>query len=465
MSGIDISRFFANADANGIGNAFASRRAVLPWTDRQSISGNLIPAIWSGLMSRPGQSQGRLAYLHVPFCANHCLFCGFYRNAYTPASAAAYTDYLISEIEREASEPAVGHSCIEAVYLGGGTPSALSADELARILGVVRRSFVLAPDCEVTLEGRISHFDNDKIDACLEAGVNRISVGVQSFDTAVRRRQGRRTDTKEVIRFLAGIHDRGRAALVIDLLYGLPGQTAQVWLEDLRIATDLRPDGIDLYGLNLIPGTPLQQAVASGKMEKATLQSLASMYETGAAYLDERGWRQLSNSHWTSSSRERNLYNLRIKQGAECLAYGSGAGGSLGRYSYSIEGNLQRYGDIISAGRKPLAGIRVSDALALARHYVTAGFEIGLLDLRGLMVPNIPNITGFLTPLLEQWQRAGLLVREGDSVALTTAGRFWYGNLVTAFHDIISATPFTTDIRPDIRPSLANRAEEAGQMS
>jgi oxygen-independent coproporphyrinogen-3 oxidase len=285
------------------------------------------------------------------------------------------------------------------VYLGGGTPSALSADDLTRILRAVRR-LPLAPDCEITLEGRIIHFDDDKIDACIAAGVNRISVGVQSFDTAIRRRHGRRASKEEAVRFLAGIRDRGRVALVIDLLFGLPGQTLEVWREDLRIANDLAPDGIDLYGLNLIPGTPLHRAVGTGKLRPATFQELGTMYETGVAFLGWAGWRHLSNSHWAQTPRERNIYNLRIKQGADCLAYGSGAGGTIGRHSYSVASDLRRYGDAIDAGRKPLDGMSVSDDLQPARNHVIAGFEVGRLDLGGLELPHIRDARALFAPLL-----------------------------------------------------------------
>lgn len=441
MSAIDFTRFFANADGDAIGNAFASRRAVLPWRDRRPLNEDDIAAIWPRLLSDGGSPHQRLAYIHVPFCANHCLFCAFYRNAYTAIEMTTYAGCVVTEIEREADEAGIRHHPIEAVYVGGGTPSALSADDLARILDTMRRRLPLAPDCEITLEGRIVHFDDDKIDACIAAGVNRISIGVQSFDTAVRRRQGRRASKDEAIRFLENIRDRNRVALVIDLLYGLPEQTLEVWREDLRIADALAPEGIDLYGLNLIPGTPLQRAAAAGKLQPATLQHLGTMYAAGAAFLDaKKGWRQISNSHWARTPRERNLYNLRIKQGAECLAYGSGAGGTIGRYNYRIAGDLGRYSEGIAAGRKPLDGMSASDDLAAARHYVTAGFEVGRLDLGGLDLPHIPDARALFAPLLEQWQRAGLVEFEGDAARLTLAGRFWYGNLVAAFNDIITCT-------------------------
>lgn len=440
MSAVDISRFFANDGRGAIGNAFASRRAVMPWRGRQPVANGDIDTIWRHLMSRQGSSQGRLAYIHVPFCANHCLFCGFYRNAYTAPGATAYADRLIAEIEREAIEPGVRHGAINAVYLGGGTPSALSARDLTRLLDTVRQHLPLAPDCEITLEGRIVHFDDDKIDACISAGVNRISVGVQTFDTMVRRRQGRRASKEEAIRFLTGLRDRNRVALVVDLLYGLPGQTPEIWREDLRIAADIAPDGVDLYGLNLIPGTPLQRAVAAGKLHPTPLQDLGAMYEAGALFFAKAGWRQISNSHWARTPRERNIYNLCIKQGVDCLAYGSGAGGTIGRYGYSVAGDLQRYNAAIAAGYKPLDGMNVSDDLDPVRHRVAAGFEVGRLDLADLALPHIPDVDALFTPLLNQWQRTGLVTLDGNLVQLTIAGRFWYSNLIAAFNDILAGT-------------------------
>src|SRR5690606_30018631 len=111
--------------------------------------------IWSRLMSVEAERRGRLAYVHVPFCANHCLFCAFYRNAYKPEAVSAYADLVIDEIAREAAAPGVSSQPVQAVYLGGGTPSALSARDLTRVLGTVRQHLPLVPDCEITMEGRI----------------------------------------------------------------------------------------------------------------------------------------------------------------------------------------------------------------------------------------------------------------------------------------------------------------------
>lgn len=211
--------------------------------------------------------SGRLAYVHIPFCANHCLFCGFFRNAYTSRAAGEYVELLIRDIEREAEYAAAKSEEITAIYLGGGTPSALTAAELSGLLLTLRRHLPVAADCEITVEGRISHLDDEKVVACLEAGANRFSIGVQSFDTEVRRRQGRCASREEAITFLERLKRYNGAAIVIDLMYGLPGQPLDVWQRDLATAAAIAPDGIDLYGLNLIPGTPLFTAIQGGSLQ------------------------------------------------------------------------------------------------------------------------------------------------------------------------------------------------------
>ena len=459
MTAADLAPYFARIGDDPLRDAFTARRAVLPWRHKRPLAEDAVPATWARLMSSHRSPNKRLVYIHVPFCANHCLFCGFYRNAYTPGSAASYVDLLVEEIEHEAAAPVPGNQEIEAVYLGGGTPSALSAKELSRILRTVKRSLPLAPDCEITLEGRIIHFDPEKIDASLEAGVNRISIGVQSFDTAVRRRQGRRAGKEEAIGFVGAIRDRNRAAVVIDLLYGLPGQSDRIWSEDLRIAADIAPDGVDLYGLNLIPGTPLQQAIGAGKFPAAaTLKDIGAMYRAGVEFLAAKGWAQISNSHWARTPRERNVYNLRIKEGADCLAYGSGAGGTLGRYSYSVAADLDTYRDAVTAGKKPLDGMRVSNSLQPARNAITAGLEVGRLDLDRIALPHGDTLAARVAPLIEQWRAAGLVSVAGHVVSLTTAGRFWYSNLISAFDSILS------EIDPGAVPGVSADANHIPEL-
>jgi oxygen-independent coproporphyrinogen-3 oxidase len=443
MEAIELGEHHARVDGDPIRDAFARRAPLVPWRGRRPIPASTLEDAWKRLIEAPPGRRKRVAYVNVPFCANHCLFCGFYRGPARPAPVTAYASLAIEEIERDASAAGVAEAPVHAVYLGGGTPNALPADGLHRLLRALRSSLPLAPDGEITVEGRWLGFGADKVDACLEAGANRLSIGVQSFDTEVRRSQGRRASRDELLRFLAALLDRDRAAVVVDLLIGLPGQTPESWREDVRTCIDLGLDGVDLYPLNVFPGTPLASAITAGRSGSALpLREQGAMYREGARLLEEAGWRQISNSHWARTTRERNLYNLRIKQGADCLAYGAGAGGSLADHSYGLEPDLERYGALVRGARKPLRAIHEPDAGERLHQRVAAALEVGRLDLAGLA----PAALRRVEPLLGQWQRAGLLDGGGAQLRLTMAGRFWAPNLARGLREALHPdTPRRTD--------------------
>lgn len=333
---------------------FPKRWATMPWRDSRPLPAESLQDSWQALLQKALPPNKRLLYLHIPFCATHCTFCGFYQNPLQTDSTARYTDYLLRELSMEASSPLLQGGPIHAIYFGGGTPSVLSAQQLHSIISQLRKNLPLAPDCEITVEGRIFNFDDERIDACLEAGANRFSVGIQTFNTRIRQRMGRKASRDEAIHFLTNLASRDRAAVVCDLMFGLPHQTPKTWQEDLAIVRQLPLDGVDLYALNLLPTTPLAKSVENNRIELPTLAQQCDFYCSGAENLAQAGWHQLSNSHWARTTRERNLYNLLIKQGADCLALGSGAGGSLQGHAYMQHRSLDNYYRLIDSGQKPL---------------------------------------------------------------------------------------------------------------
>ncbi|MDX5592143.1 heme anaerobic degradation radical SAM methyltransferase ChuW/HutW [Pseudovibrio sp. SPO723] len=432
MSVSELEQLFANTSGNPIQHAFTRRGGHMPGTAGTDIPVEDHQDVWSRLQAKR-RSGPTVMYLHVPFCANHCLFCGFYRNKWQETHSAPYTNALIKELERDASSLASTSGPINAVYFGGGTPTALHAKDLQRLIRRIRDLFPLAADCEIAVEGRIYHFDDDKIEACLDAGANRFSTGVQSFNTQVRRRQGRKATGEEAIRFFEGLRDRNRAAIICDLILGLPDQSADVWLHDLQTVADLGLDGVDLYTLAVFPGSPLSLAIKKGRISpSAPLPEQGLMYQGGLEYLAARGWRQLSSSHWARGTRERNLYNSLLKSGAQCLAFGAGAGGGLNNFSYTNHADLAAYYEQVNLGVKPLASLSQNDALATPLNHLAAGVEAMRIDLAAL--ESNEHITQgflqFMAPLLDNWRAAQLV--EGEAVlTLTTAGRFWHQTLLT----------------------------------
>ncbi|CNI25899.1 heme anaerobic degradation radical SAM methyltransferase ChuW/HutW [Yersinia pekkanenii] len=411
---------------------FAKRWATMPWRDSRPLPAESLQDSWQFLLQNALPRNKRLLYLHIPFCATHCTFCGFYQNPLQPASTARYTDYLLRELSMEADSPLLQGGPIHAVYFGGGTPSALSAQQLHSIISQLRKKLPLAPDCEITVEGRIFNFDDERIDACLEAGANRFSIGVQTFNTRIRQRMGRKADRDQAIGFLTNLANRDRAAVVCDLMFGLPHQTPESWQEDLAIVRQLPLDGVDLYALNLLPTTPLAKSVENNRVELPTLAQQCDFYCSGADSLAQAGWQQLSNSHWARTTRERNLYNLLIKQGADCLALGSGAGGSLQGHAYMQHRNLDNYYRLLDSGQKPLMMMTQASGEHPWRAKLQSGMEIGRLDLSELMADPHP-----LMPLIAQWHQHHLLKDNRCCLRLTDSGRFWASNMMQALQHLI----------------------------
>ncbi|EKN6021560.1 heme anaerobic degradation radical SAM methyltransferase ChuW/HutW [Yersinia enterocolitica] len=411
---------------------FPKRWATMPWRDSRPLPAESLEDNWQALLQKALPPNKRLLYLHIPFCATHCTFCGFYQNPLQTDSTARYTDYLLRELSMEASSPLLQGGPIHAIYFGGGTPSALSAQQLHSIISQLRKSLPLAPDCEITVEGRIFNFDDERIDACLEAGANRFSVGVQTFNTRIRQRMGRKASRDEAIHFLTNLASRDRAAVVCDLMFGLPNQTPETWQEDLAIVRQLPLDGVDLYALNLLPTTPLAKSVENNRIELPTLAQQCDFYCSGAESLAQAGWHQLSNSHWARTTRERNLYNLLIKQGADCLALGSGAGGSLQGHAYMQHRSLDNYYRLIDSGQKPLMMMTQASGEHPWRAKLQSGIEVGRLDLSELITDPYP-----LMPLIAQWHQSHLLKDDSFCLRLTDSGRFWASNIMQALQNII----------------------------
>ncbi|MCL6262369.1 heme anaerobic degradation radical SAM methyltransferase ChuW/HutW [Craterilacuibacter sp. RT1T] len=406
------------ADASSAVHPFSTRRALMPMWGQNPLAPSQWPERWSQLQAAALPEQA-LAYVHIPFCANHCVFCGFYRNGWNPESARRYTDRLIAELEADAARRAPGGS-IQALYLGGGTPTLLAAEDLARLLDALRATLPLSDDCEITVEGRISHFTPEKVDACLASGANRFSIGVQTFDSAIRRRLGRKHPGDEAADYLAWLAAYSGQVVVADLIFGLPGQSEAIWRRDLEIALGLGLAGLDVYAFNLMPQLPIVRMIEKGAFPPAPgLAEQLQQYRIACQLFADAGWAQLSNSHFgTPDGGERNRYNLAIKSGASCLAFGAGAGGNLAGISYALEPDLARYLETPPA-QKPLARMACA---ATGKHWLPVlqgEIETGRFRLAALPRPELT------LPLLQHWAGQGLLLLDGTYARLTTEGRFW----------------------------------------
>lgn len=415
----------------------------LVWTPKQSApkafpERQALMPVWGGVpMPRPqwqniwkkklphATDVDALAYLHIPFCANHCVFCGFYRNAWKDSQSSVYTDKIIEEMAAEA-EVRTGKGKIRAVYFGGGTPTALLTEDLVRLIRACYQYLPLAEDCEFTIEGRMSHFDLEKAQACIEAGANRISIGVQTFNTAIRRRLGRKHSGDEAFEYLAKLCELD-AVIVADLMFGLPNQTDEVWQNDIARATELSLSGLDTYAFNLYPMLPINRMIEKGAFPTPPgFDIQADQYAYTVETLLEKGWEQVSNSHFAYPGRgERNRYNTLIKSDIPCLAFGSGAGGNFGGFSYQVQGDLESY-LATPKGEKNIAFMSGHSPNKALLSKVQHDIETGRLN------PLLFDGNKAAQKLIAQWQEMQLF-KEPDSdglIRLNTSGRYWSPTLI-----------------------------------
>ena len=415
----------------------------LVWTPKQSApkafpERQALMPVWGGVpMPRPqwqniwkkklphATDVDALAYLHIPFCANHCVFCGFYRNAWKDSQSSVYTDKIIEEMAAEA-EVRTGEGKIRAVYFGGGTPTALLTEDLVRLIRACYQYLPLAEDCEFTIEGRMSHFDLEKAQACIEAGANRISIGVQTFNTAIRRRLGRKHSGDEAFEYLAKLCELD-AVIVADLMFGLPNQTDEVWQNDIARATELPLSGLDTYAFNLYPMLPINRMIEKGAFPTPPgFDIQADQYAYTVETLLEKGWEQVSNSHFAYPGHgERNRYNTLIKSDIPCLAFGSGAGGNFGGFSYQVQGDLESY-LATPKGEKNIAFMSGHSPNKALLSKVQHDIETGRLN------PLLFDGNKAAQKLIAQWQEMQLF-KEPDSdglIRLNTSGRYWSPTLI-----------------------------------
>ena len=385
-------------------------------------------------LSAETRTKEAVAYVHVPFCSTRCLYCMFYQNPFDETASHRYAELLEKEFRLWASRPLQSRETggeISALYFGGGTPSALAPRDIESSVAAARRELPLSGDCEITLEGRVSDMTEDRLEAAARAGVNRLSIGVQTFHGDIRRAMMRVDDREGILRAIERMARFEEFAVVIDLIYGFPKQTEAVWAEDLETARNLPIDGVDCYQLNVFSRSPLAKRIKAGTLPPAaTLAEAADRFAASDAVLSaDSRWTRISNTHWRRTTKERNRYNSLAKTACDCLAFGSGAGGRIAGHTFMTERRLKAWEERIEAGEKPVFALMKPTPNWHLMRTIASSVEQGPFSLQRIGDAFGVDVDRLAKPLLGQWVRAGLLEKSGDVYVPTTAGMFWYVTL------------------------------------
>jgi oxygen-independent coproporphyrinogen-3 oxidase len=277
-------------------------------------------------------------YVHVPFCVRKCAYCDF--NAYSGLGhlAAPYVDAVCGEISRS---QAAGRT-VGTIFFGGGTPTFLSAADLARIVSAVHETFQVLPDAEITAEANPSTVDALRFAEMRAAGFNRLSIGVQAFDDRLLKAVDREHSSDEAQGAFRAARQGGFDNVSLDLMFGLPGQTCDDWDRTLDRALSLAPEHLSVYALTIEPGTRFERLHAGGKLSLPAEEDELWMFERAIERLTAAGYEHYEVSNYALPGR-RARHNLVYWANGEYAGFGPGAVSYLGGRRWTNEKNPGRY--------------------------------------------------------------------------------------------------------------------------
>ncbi len=290
-------------------------------------------------------------YIHIPFCVKKCLYCGFYSTPYSREHADAFLSSLRSEAALY--KDAFHGRPFETIYIGGGTPTALSLDQFNILAGIVREHFLISNNIEFTVEANPGTVSEQGLKMLLECGVNRLSLGVQSFSDPVLRTLGRLHTSEEAVDAVMCARQAGFQNIGIDLIYGVPGQTESLWRESLEQAIELEPKHISAYSLSLDEGTWFTREVEAGRLALPHEETVARMYELAVSVLARAGYPRYEISNFSLPGFECR-HNLNYWRRGEYLGLGPGAWSFVSGKRCSNIPDVREYTRRLAAGSSPV---------------------------------------------------------------------------------------------------------------
>jgi oxygen-independent coproporphyrinogen-3 oxidase len=367
-------------------------------------------------------------YLHVPFCRAICNYCNFKRGLLDADLKRRYVEALEREIRAAARDEAA-----DTIYFGGGTPSLLEPAEVRRLIAACADTFTLAPGAEITLEANPETVDAPRLSGFRDAGVNRISFGVQSFNDHELKRLGRLHDARRARDAIAEARAAGFDNVSLDLMMWLPAQTIAEWHANVRELIALGPDHASLYILELYPNAPLKEDMARAGWSQAPDDDAAEMYEWSMETLERAEYWQYEISNVARDGRE-SRHNLKYWQDGEWLGFGCGAHSTRGGARWRNVSGTGEYIAKIQSGESPIAERRTLTRDEKLQEALFTGLRLTEgVDVEALGARYDTDIHARYGASLEPYAAAGLVVREEARLRLTRRGMLLANEILSVF--------------------------------
>ncbi len=362
-------------------------------------------------------------YLHIPFCHQICFYCDFNKVFFKDQPVDAYIESMGKELALWKQQGALDVP-LETVFLGGGTPTALEPAQLERLLELIHQYVPMSDNVEWSSEANPDELTREKMEVLFKGGVNRLSMGVQTFDQDLLKRLGRTHANDDVLRAVETAREVGFTNISFDLMYGLPGQTMAQWDETLERAFAFGMPHFSAYSLIIEPKTVFYNLMVKGKLNTVTEDLEGDMYERLMDEMEKHGLHQYEISNFAKPGHE-SRHNLLYWDNEEYIGVGAGAHGYVHGVRYSNHGPLKKYMEPLESGQRP-----VLDATTVS---VKAQMEeemfLGLRKTAGVDMAHFNQKFGapleqVYGEILQSEKAKGNLAVEQGRVKLTQKGRF-----------------------------------------
>lgn len=368
--------------------------------------------------------MARGVYIHIPFCHQICNYCDFNKVFFKNQPVDEYIEALGREMEMTVAGMPEAFTNIETIFLGGGTPTALSAEQIEKLLSLITKHIPMSSVKEFSSEANPDELTIDKLQALYNGGVNRLSMGVQSFDQSLLKKIGRTHSNEHVYETIQNAKNVGFKNISIDLMYGLPGQTMEQWQETLEKALALNLPHYSAYSLIVEPKTIFYIQYAKGKLHLPTEDLEADMYGVLMDTMEAHGLRQYEISNFANEGYE-STHNKIYWDNDEYAGFGAGAHGYLEGIRYSNVAPIKKYIETVMAGERPL----------LHEHEVTGDEKLeeqmflGLRKSAGVTHEEFEKKFGqpmlsIYKEIIDQLQEEQLIEIDSEGIRLTRKGRF-----------------------------------------
>lgn len=351
-------------------------------------------------------------YIHVPFCKSKCPYCDFYS-----VTTLKNVQTWIKALKKEAEHYRDSFQIFDTLYLGGGTPSLLNPDQLAEVFTSLRAAFTFAPSSEVILEANPDDITPEKLSVYKDLGVNRISVGVQSFREEEIRFLQRRHTAAGAERALGEIRRAGFKNLGVDLMYGLPGQTLSHWLVSLKRALEFQPEHLSCYQLTVEEGTVLGRLKTKGGLQLPDEKAGRRFFLATSRFLEKRGYLHYEISNFARTEALVSRHNSKYWKHVDYLGLGPGAHSFLqGRRWWNVR-SVRRYTSLLAQGRLPIEGEEslTPDQLLLETLY------FGFRTRRGIDL-HLLETDDPMQAAASELEKSGLVIRKDGRLIPTRQG-------------------------------------------